>query len=109
MILNEKTKDTMGSNALGEIWYKFTCKWCDAKTCKMPHCSNRRKKDNNTRILPASQYMFSLNYCVLYVGLQKILIKKIILHVLFQLLIHGTVPEITATMKRLAKSSSSIN
>ncbi|XP_039311821.1 luciferin 4-monooxygenase-like [Solenopsis invicta] len=48
IIINDKK--TVGPNVLGEIWYKLVCKWCDAKTCKLPYCNSRRRKDNNMPI-----------------------------------------------------------
>jgi len=55
MILDLKTKETVGPNTLGEIWYRFMCKWCNAKTCKSPYCSNyRAKKDTDTSTYAAS-------------------------------------------------------
>jgi len=57
MVLDLKTKETVGPNTLGEIWYRFMCKWCNAKTCTSPDCSNyRAKKDTDTMAYAASQY-----------------------------------------------------
>lgn len=55
--VNERKK-SLSPNLLGEIWYKLMCKWCNPKTCELPHCYNYKAKENtiDLRACIAGQY-----------------------------------------------------